>query len=123
MTSPNTTQIDRRRRKMMKSVVETGRFTLSLHYGFKPAHHYDLFIEEVNHLITYGLSTMSGAKIRASRKKNHRKLYLNYEGAIKSRGFVSIVLTGEYTRNKAGYRLVGLGNLDTKRSVLRIRLK
>lgn len=101
----------------------TGRFTLSLHYGYKSAHHYDLFLKEDAHLITYGLDTICGAKARARRKKNHRKLYLDYEGAIKGKGFVSIVLSGSYTRKKNGYMLSGLGYLDTKRSLLRIRLK
>lgn len=74
------------------------RFTISRHTGSKEGDHYDLMIEEGEALKTWRIATPSFQAPQAARQiKDHRKLYLEYEGEISDkRGTVRIWDTGVY---------------------------
>lgn len=74
------------------------RFTISHHTGSKEGDHYDLMLEQDAALRTFRFripSFMNAQKAQAL--KDHRKMYLDYEGEISGgRGHVRIWDTGTY---------------------------
>ncbi len=78
------------------------RFTISHHTGSKEGDHFDLMLEEGEVLRTWRLRTASFAAPQEARAiKDHRKLYLDFEGEISGeRGRVRIWDTGVYTADE-----------------------
>lgn len=74
------------------------RFTISQHTGLKEGDHFDLLLEFGEALKTWRLeNTAFQFSQSAKQKKDHRKLYLDYEGEVSGgRGTVKIWDTGTY---------------------------
>ncbi len=74
------------------------RFTISRHEGSKEGDHFDLMLEQGETLKTWRLESTSFQLPQAARQiKDHRKLYLDYEGEVTGgRGTVRIWETGSY---------------------------
>ena len=77
------------------------QFVVQHHTGYGPEH-WDLMLEEDDALATWRLhrhpQTVSDHPIGAVRIADHRKVYLTYEGPVRSgRGQVHIVDAGTYT--------------------------
>jgi hypothetical protein len=74
------------------------RFTISHHTGARESDHYDLMIEQGEVLRTWRVPALTFAIPQAARQiKDHRKVYLDYEGEIEGkRGHVKIWDTGVY---------------------------
>lgn len=84
------------------------RSTISCHKVDLHNEHLDIFFETPTHLETYETSCEKFAqlldqkKIFCSKKKPHRKLYLDYEGEVsENRGFLKILWKG-YLLNDEG---------------------
>jgi hypothetical protein len=75
------------------------RFTISHHSGAKEGDHFDLLLEHGETLKTWRLeNTAFQFPQSAKQMKDHKKLYLDYEGEISGgRGTVKIWDTGTYT--------------------------
>ena len=74
------------------------RFTISRHSGAKEGDHFDLLLEQGETLKTWRLENTAFQFPQAAKQvKDHRKLYLDYEGEISGgRGTVKIWDTGPY---------------------------
>lgn len=74
------------------------RFTISRHEGSKEGDHFDLMLEQGETLKTWRLDNTSFQMPQAALQiKDHRKLYLDYEGDVSGgRGTVRIWETGSY---------------------------
>jgi hypothetical protein len=75
------------------------RFSISQHTGSKEGDHFDLFLEQDETLKTWRLLNTAFQTAQPARQlKDHRKLYLDFEGEIAGdRGRVRIHDTGTYT--------------------------
>lgn len=80
------------------------RFTVSHHTGSKEGDHYDLMLEEGDVLKTWRIhNPVFHAPQEATQIKDHRKLYLDFEGEIaEHRGRVKVWDTGVYTVDEWG---------------------
>lgn len=74
------------------------RFTISHHTGSKEGDHYDLLLEQGETLKTWRLDSPSFQTPQAAKQiKDHRRLYLDFEGEITGgRGVVKVWDTGTY---------------------------
>lgn len=74
------------------------RFTISRHEGSKEGDHFDLMLEHGDALKTWRLENTSFQFPQAAKQvKDHRKMYLDYEGEVSGgRGTVKIWDTGAY---------------------------
>jgi DNA polymerase ligase (LigD)-like protein len=74
------------------------RFTISHHTGSKEGNHYDLMLEQGETLKTWRLESISFQFPQvAAQIKDHRKLYLDFEGEVSAgRGTVTLWDTGVY---------------------------
>ena len=74
------------------------RFTISHHTGSKDGAHFDLLLEQGETLKTWRLENPSFQLPQAAKQiKDHRKLYLDYEGEVSGgRGTVKVWDTGSY---------------------------
>ncbi len=86
------------------------RTTISNHQLDYTTGHLDIFFETPNYLETYEAGFEKFAeltqqrKILCSKKKPHRKLYLDYEGNLSNdRGFLKILWTGFYENNSNSF--------------------
>src|SRR5882672_467401 len=75
------------------------RFTISHHTGSKDGDHYDLMLEHGDSLRTWRLANTAFQAFQVARQiKDHRKMYLDFEGEISGdRGRARIWDTGTYT--------------------------
>lgn len=73
------------------------RFTISRHEGSKEGDHFDLMVERGDALKTWRLETTAFQFPQAAKQvKDHRKMYLDYEGEVSGgRGTVKIWDTGD----------------------------
>lgn len=73
------------------------RYTISRHVGSKEGDHYDLFLEQGEILKTWRLQNTSFHFPQPARQiKDHRKMYLDYEGEVPGgRGTVKVWDTGQ----------------------------
>jgi len=74
------------------------RFTISHHAGSKEGDHFDLLLEQGESLKTWRLENTAFQFPQSAKQiKDHRKLYLDYEGEVSGgRGTVKIWDTGTY---------------------------
>ncbi|WP_244247643.1 hypothetical protein [Leptospira yasudae] len=83
--------------------MEWKEFTLSLH-SEENGEHLDLFLDpgQEENLLTFGTSDVNlddflkGRVVEFEKKRSHRRIYLEYEGAIPGKGKIQVVLKGRY---------------------------
>ncbi|PJZ58649.1 hypothetical protein CH367_00920 [Leptospira barantonii] len=83
--------------------MEWKNFTLSLHSDGNEEH-LDLFLDPgaEENLSTFGTSDanlddfLKGRVVEFEKKRSHRRIYLDFEGAIPGKGTIQIVLKGRY---------------------------
>jgi len=101
------------------------RFTISRHTGSKEGDHFDLMLERGDALKTWRLQTTAFQTAQTARQiKDHRVVYLDYEGEISGkRGRVEVWDTGTYSEEewKENRVRVALSGRQTRLRLILVR--
>jgi len=93
----------------MAPILSNGQFVILFHTS-KDADHYDLILESHDLCPTFQFESIEFGL--GKRIKDHRKLYLTFEGLISpEKGSVSIVEKGSYELNNTNLTLTSAANI------------